>query len=103
MGPCGTLLDHKGPYRTIRDHTGPYSTVRDHSGLLHARVEKSVTHRLTDSLTDSQVRSLEGHAPPIISQIQRGGERNNEFFSKTKIFLLQVVIMLMLIMRRRML
>ena len=59
MGPYRTLQDHTGTKRTIGDHTEPYGTVRDHSGLFHARVEKSVT----DSQTDSQVRSLEGHAP----------------------------------------
>ena len=62
-GAYGTIRDREGPCRTIGDHTGPYGTVWDHSGLFHARVEKSVTHRLTHS----QVRSLEGHVPLKIS------------------------------------
>ena len=63
IGPYGTMRDHMGPYRTIGGHTGPNSTVQDNSGLLHARVEKSVTDSQTHRLTHSQVRFLEGHAP----------------------------------------
>ena len=51
-----------GPYGTKQDYMGPYRTIRYHSELFQAYGAVS-NFFVTDGLTASQVRFLEGHAP----------------------------------------
>ena len=74
-GPYGTILDHKGPKGTFGDHTGPYGTICITS---HCKIMQLQTFwLLTDLLTYSHMRFLEGHAPLktdyLVTSIKRVG------------------------------